>query len=190
VAVVAAVVRVKVVPLDEEAGLNAAVTPVGNPEAEKLTELLKPFTPVTPMASLTELPGATLTLPALGDNVKEAPAVITRFTVVDAVALPDVPVMVSVYLPTAVLIDGKTTSVVPVNPPDEPLGSPDTDRLTEPVKPLAGITLMTSVPPTFCGSVRVAEDGVRLNAVDAPVTVNLTLVVAVRLPDVPVMVIA
>ena len=94
-AVVAAVVRVKVVPLDEEAGLKAALTPVGNPEAEKLTAALNPFEPVTVMASLTDLPAMTLTLPALGDNVKDGAAVITRFTAVDAVVVPDLPVMVS-----------------------------------------------------------------------------------------------
>ncbi len=91
----AAVVSANVVPPVEEAGLNAAVTPAGKPETEKLTDKLNPFEGVMLMASLTDWPGATLTLPALGVNLKEAPAVMTRFTVVDAVVLPDVPVMVS-----------------------------------------------------------------------------------------------
>ena len=89
-----AVVRVKVVPLAEEAGLNAAVTPAGNPEAEKLTGSLNPFEPMTLMASLTALPAVTLTLLLLGDNVKLAPGVITSFTTVVAVVLPDLPVIV------------------------------------------------------------------------------------------------
>ncbi len=89
------VVRAKLVPLAEEAGLKAAVTPAGNPEAEKLTAALNPFEPITLMTSLTDLPGVTLILPALVDNVKEAPVVTTRLTVVDAVVLPDLPVMVS-----------------------------------------------------------------------------------------------
>ncbi len=90
-----ALVKAKVVALAEDAGLKAAVTPAGNPEAVKLTAALNPFEPVTVMTSLTDLPAATLTLPALGDNLKEAPAVMTNFTVVDALVLPDVPEMVS-----------------------------------------------------------------------------------------------
>jgi hypothetical protein len=93
--VVAALVSAKVVPVEEDAGLKAAVTPAGNPEAVKLTGALNPFEPTTLMASLTDLPGATLTLPVLGANVKDAPAVITNFTLLDALVLPDVPVMVS-----------------------------------------------------------------------------------------------
>ena len=38
---------VKVLVLVVEAGLNDAVTPVGNPEADRLTLLLKPFCAVT-----------------------------------------------------------------------------------------------------------------------------------------------
>ena len=84
---------------------------------------------------------------------------------------------------------GKTISVVPENAPDAPLGSPDTVRLTVPVKPLLGVTVMLSVPPLFCGSVKVAEAGVRLNpGAVADVTDNVTFVVTVRVPEVPVMV--
>ena len=86
-------------------------------------------------------------------------------------------------------IAGKITSVVPANAPVAPLGSPDTARLTAPVKPLAGVTVMPSVPPMFCGNVNVVEAGLRLNPGDVmAVTVNVTGAVSVRVPEVPMMV--
>jgi hypothetical protein len=89
-------------------------------------------------------------------------------------------------VPTGVLKPGKTTSVVPVNVPVAPLGSPDTLRLTVPVKPLTGVTVMLSEPFTFCANVSVLSAGDSVNpGAAADATTKVTVVVCVRGFEVP-----
>jgi len=45
---------------------------------------------------------------------------------------------------------GKTTSRLPAKPVPTPEGAPETARLTLPLKPLTGVTVIASVPPAFC----------------------------------------
>ncbi len=81
--------------LAELAGEKVAVTPAGRFEAAKLTAEAKPLAGATLMASVPLDPRFTATLVAALDRLKDAPAVITRDTLVVAVTPPPVPVMVS-----------------------------------------------------------------------------------------------
>jgi hypothetical protein len=90
---VAVAALVSVVPLAELFGEKLALTPDGNPDAEKLTALAKPLLGLTLIASVVFAPGASVTLPA--DSVKFAPAVMTSDSVVLTVVDPQVPVRVS-----------------------------------------------------------------------------------------------
>ena len=114
-----------------------------------------------------------------------------RGKVVVAVRLPEVPVMVSVDVPTAAVLLAVRVSVLEpvvgfgVKAAVTPAGKPVTARCTLPVNPYWGDTLSVAVPelpwpmdwydPT---------ETVKLGAE----TVKPRVVVAVRLPDVPVMV--
>ncbi len=71
VGVLDAAVSVNVVPVVDVAGLNAAVAPAGRPDAEKLTEPVKPFAPVTLMPSVPLVPCATLTPAAAVGRLNE-----------------------------------------------------------------------------------------------------------------------
>ena len=87
---------VNVVPVAEVAGLNAAAAPAGRPDAEKLTEPVKPFLSVTLTTSVPLLPGATITVADAGARVKPGTAADVTVNVMPVVSvrLPDVPVMV------------------------------------------------------------------------------------------------
>ena len=52
------------------AGLKEAVTPLGKPEADKLTELLKPFSLFTVIVLVTDLPRPTLSVLADEERLK------------------------------------------------------------------------------------------------------------------------
>ena len=66
------------------AGLNDAVTPLGNPEADRLTLLLKPFDGFTVMVDVPLLPCARVRLDGEDDRLKFAcaTALTVRLTVV------------------------------------------------------------------------------------------------------------
>src|SRR5947209_2417872 len=69
VAVLSAV-KVNVLVLVIGLGLNAAVTPLGNPEADKVTLPLKPLRSVSVIVLVPLLPCATVKLPGEADNEK------------------------------------------------------------------------------------------------------------------------
>jgi hypothetical protein len=62
-------VRVSTLVVEVLAGLNAAVTPVGKPDADMATLPLKPFCPTTVMVVLAVPPWPTLALAGTADNV-------------------------------------------------------------------------------------------------------------------------
>ena len=96
--VVAVLVVVSVMVLEPVVGfgLNDAVTPVGRPEADKLTLLVKPLCGVTVTLLVPLAPCAMLTL--LGDAERgQFPTTVTASViVVEFVRLPEVPVTVRV----------------------------------------------------------------------------------------------
>ena len=151
--VVAVLMAVKVNVLDPVVlvGLNAAVTPTGRPDADKLT------VPVNPFAGSTVMVAALLALCAtfsvLGaDRVKLPGGVTVNATVVVSTMVPEVPVTVTFWAPTvAVPLAVKVNVLVPVvlvglNDAVTPLGRPDAARLTLPVNPPVGFTVIVLVP--------------------------------------------
>lgn len=78
--------------------------------------------------------------------------VTVRLMVVVWVSVPDVPVMVTVAVPrVAVLLAVRVSVLVPVvldglKVAVTPAGRPEADKLTEPVKPFSGLTVMVLVP--------------------------------------------
>jgi hypothetical protein len=108
-----------------------------------------------------------------------------------SVRLPDVPVIVRVYCPTAaVLLAVSVSELFPVvgfgvkADAVTPLGTPDTARFTLPVKPYSGVTVIVDVPePPWLMLKLLGEDE---SAKIGAWTATVMFVVAVTLPDVPV----
>jgi len=70
-----------------------------------------------------------------------------------------------------------------------PLGTPEADRATLPVKPPDGATVIVLVPLAPCVTVRLLGIAESLKSgTDAAVTVRLSVAMWVKLPEVPVMV--
>ena len=102
-------------------------------------------------------------------------AVTVRLSVVDAVKLPDAPLMVTVDVPVAAdaLADSVKVLVVVVgfglNAAVTPVGRPVALRVTLPVKPPAGTTVMVLVPLAPCTMLSVFGDAVKVKlGPDAP----------------------
>ena len=146
--VVAVLLAVKVRTLVEVVGLvpNAAVTPVGRPEADKLTLPVNPPVSVTVIVLVAVLPCTTLTLAGEAESEKSgcAGAVMVSETVVVCVSAPDVPVIVTVEVPVvAVELAVKVATLVEVvglvpKLAVTPAGKPEADKVTLPVNPPAG----------------------------------------------------
>ncbi len=103
----------------------------------------------------------------------------------------DVPVIVSVYVPavvnsgTAMVRVVLLVELVGLNVPVTPVGSPVTLKVTAPVNPFAGTTVMTSLPRPKGPRVNFAAAGERVNLGPAGIT-SVIVVVAVVVPEVPV----
>jgi hypothetical protein len=135
-------------------GLNDAVTPLGRPDADKLTPPLNPFCGVIPTVLVPLPPCAMLTLPGDAERLKLGAAVTDREIVVGFARMPDVPVIVTVAVPVgAVLLAVKVSVLVLVaglglNDAVTPLGRPDADRLTLLLNPFCGV-IVTAVVALF-----------------------------------------
>src|SRR5581483_7076898 len=73
-------VRVSVLVVVVLAGLNDAVTPLGNPEADRLTLLLKPLTGVTVMVLVPFAPCRIVRLPGEADSEKSGEFCCSQWT--------------------------------------------------------------------------------------------------------------
>jgi hypothetical protein len=102
------------------------------------------------------------------ERVGRGGAVTVRVIVVVFVKLPDVPVMVTVTVPVvAVLLAARVNVLVVVAgfglyDALTPLGRPDTDKLTLPLKPFCGVTVTVPVPPAPCVMLKVFGDAERV----------------------------
>jgi hypothetical protein len=145
-------VRVSVLVVVVLVGLNDAVTPLGNPEADRLTLLVNPFCFVTVIVLVPFAPSRTVRLPGDAERVKLGEALTVRLTVVVCEIAPDTPVIVTVEVPAAAeLLAVRVNVLVPVvlvglNDAVTPLGNPDADRLTLPLNPFCGDTVIVLVP--------------------------------------------
>lgn len=175
------------------AGLIEAVTPLGKPETENPTVPLKPPCAFTVMALPPLAPGLMLTAVGVAVRVKpEAAAVTVRPIVTLADSEPDVPVTVTVAVPAGafeaalkfsgmLLPDGVPHAAV------TPEGTPLTETVTEPLKPLCGASVMVLAPLPPGLSVTLDGFAVSVNEAD-PVIVSVRRALLVSVPDVPVMV--
>ena len=115
------------------------MTPVGKPETARFTLPLNPYSGVTWIEAGLDVPWPRFNLPGL-ESVKLGPWMESDRVVV-SVKLREVPVMVSVLMPTlAVLLAVRVSVLVPVVEVGEkealtPLGRPDTARFTLPLNP-------------------------------------------------------
>lgn len=133
-----------------------------------LAAMLPMFRVAVPvLASVMALPALVMPTVVLG-NVREAGvrvttgpvplAVTVRVTVVVAVKLPDVPVMVTVEVPVVADAVAVSVSVLVevvgfgLNAAVTPLGRPAALKVTLPVKPFNGLTVMVLVPLPPCAT--------------------------------------
>ena len=133
-------------------GLNEAVTPLGRPEADKLTLLLKPFCGLTVMLLVLVVPCDIVMLLGDAEREKFGGAFTVRETVVLLVKLPDVPVTVTVTVPVVAVLLAVSVKVlvlavlVGLNEAVTPLGRPEADKLTLLLKPFSGVTVIVLAP--------------------------------------------
>jgi hypothetical protein len=172
---------------------NAAVTPLGKPDAASVTLPVKPPTSVTVIVSVALLLWVTERVDAEGASVKLAAGLTVSVIVVVAVTVPDVPVIVTVAAPVVVvLLAVSVSTLLPVvgfvpNAAVTPLGKPDAASVTLPVKPPTSVTVMVSVALLPRVTDRVAVEGASVKLA-AGLTVSAMEVVAVSVLEFPVMV--
>jgi len=162
-------------------GLKDAVTPLGKPEADRLTLPVKPFCGAIAIVLVPLAPCVTVTLPGDAERPKFGRAVTARAIVAIWDKLPDVPIMVTVAVPvTAALLAVSVKVLLAVagfalKDAVTPLGRPDTDKLTLLLKPLNGVTVTALVPLVPSGTVRLLGDAER---VKSPTGFTVTVIVA------------
>jgi hypothetical protein len=173
------------------AGLNEAVTPLGKPEADKLTLPANPFTGPTVMVLDPLDPWMKLTLFGEALNVKSGAKFTARLIVAVCVRLPELPVTVTVKAPAvAALLAARVSVLVPVvlaglKDAVTPLGTPEADKLTLPANPFTGPTVMVLDPLDPWMKLRLFGEALRVKS-GGKFTVRLIVAVCVRLPEVPV----
>jgi len=128
------------------------------------------------------------------DSAKFGVAFTVRLTLVVCVRLPEVPVMVTVEVPrvaVALAVSVSLLVVVPgfgLNAAVTPLGKPVADIVTLLVKPFRRVIVTVLVPATPpCAMVTLVGEAASEKFGEG-LTVRLTVVVCVKLPDVPVIV--
>jgi hypothetical protein len=152
--------RVKALEVVAGFGLKVAVVPLCMPEADKVTPELNPFAGVMVMVVAPPLFRAMLRLVGDADKLKLGAGVTVREIVVDWVRLPLTPLMVTVKVPVAALVPAVNVKVLALvvltglKDAVTPLGRPEADRLTAPVKPFEGVTAMLLVPWLPCAMLR------------------------------------
>ena len=89
-------------------------------------------------------------------------------TVVVLVKLPDVPVTVTVTVPVAAVLLAVSVNVLVLavllglNDAVTPLGTPDANKLTLPLKPFCGVTVMVLPPLAPCAIVKLFGEAERV----------------------------
>lgn len=156
---------VKVLELVAGLGLKDAVSPLGKPEADRETLPLKPFVGAIVIVLLPLEPCVTVRLLGETESVKPgcgggAVPFTVRLMLVVCVKLPDVPVTVIAAVPeAAVLLAAKVSVLLPVaglglKEAVTPLGKPDADIFTLPLKPFAGVIVIVLPPLAPCATVK------------------------------------
>lgn len=129
-------------------GLKAAVVPLCMPEAESMTFPAKPLLGAMVMATVPLLPRPILRLAGVADKLKFGAPTTVRESVVEVLTLPLTPLMVTVKVPMAALVLAVKVKVLVLvvlaglNDAVTPPGTPEAERLTAPLNPLSGVTVM------------------------------------------------
>jgi hypothetical protein len=134
--------------------LNDAVTPLGNPDADKLTLPLNPFCGVTVSVLAPFVPCVIVKPLGEAESVKLAAGagLTLRAIAVAFDKLPEVPVMVIVAAPVVAVLLAVSVNVLVVvagfvlNDAVTPLGNPDADKLTLPLNPFCGVIVIVLAP--------------------------------------------
>lgn len=197
---VAVALAVKVSTLVPVVGLvpNAAVTPLGRPDAVRVTPPVVPLASVTVMVSVALAPGAIDKVAADAESARGSTLVTVRVKViVTGVSAPEVPVTVTEEVPeAAVALAVRVSTLEPVvglvpNAAVTPLGSPDAEKVTLPVNPFTSVTLIVSAPLAPWETVRLGAEAesVKLDVGLAVIVSAIVVVTGVSAPELPVMVI-
>lgn len=126
---------------------------------------------------------------------KAGAAVIVRLTDAVPLRLPEVPVMVTTAVPSEAELAAFSCNVLllvvlaGVKDAVTPVGRPVALRATAAVNPFCGVMEIVLFPPVPCAMLRLVGDAAIVNA-GGPVTVSDSCAVLVRLPEVPVIVMA
>jgi hypothetical protein len=187
-------VSVSTLEVVEDVGLNAAVTPVGNPDAEKDTLPVNGLMSVTVIVSVPLEPATTDRVVADGLSVKPPVGEVTvsAMVVVTGVSVPEVPVMVIVEVPAAAVLLAASVSTLEVvedvglNAAVTPVGKPVAAKDTLPVNGLTSVTVIVSVPLEPATTDSAVVDGFSVKVPVPETTLNVMGAVAVLLPEVPV----
>jgi len=179
-----------------DVGLNAAVVPVGRPDALSATDELKPPEAVVVMVLVPLLPRVTCTDVGEAEMVNDGAVTISE-TVAVCVIPPPVPVTVIEYVPLGVEEPAVSVSVedpapgapigVVLNAAVVPVGSPVALSAIDELKPPETVVVMVLVPlapgatDIDVGEAEMVNTGVG--------TVRVTVAVCVTPPPVPVIVI-
>lgn len=152
VAAVALAVSVRV--LEEVAGfgLKAAVTPLGKPDADRVTFPLKPLIGVIVIVLEPLLPCTTFSKVGLEDKEKFLAAGVTVTpSVIVWIEVPEVPVTLTSAVPVAAVALAVSVNVVAevvplgLNEAVTPLGNPEAEKVTLPLKPLDDPMVISAV---------------------------------------------
>jgi hypothetical protein len=186
-------VSVELPPGADDAGVSAAVTPAGSPEAASATLPVKPPTAATLILVVAEEPAARVKAGEAAARVKPAAAVKPRFSGVAPVTLPLEPVTAkapddaaaeaaavsfNVAVPPMATVAGEKAAVTPT-------GRPETPSVTVPVKAPFAVTFTDVVADAPAASA--TDAGLALMAKPAAVTLRPIGAVPVVLPLEPVM---
>lgn len=133
-------------------GLNAGITPLGRPEADKATLPLKPLRGFTVIVLAPLAPCVMVKLVGDAESVKFGGGFTVKESVVELDKLPAVPVMATLAVPVvAVLLAVKVKVLVPavlvgLNDAVTPAGNPEADKLTVLLKLFSALTEMLVLP--------------------------------------------
>ena len=132
-------------------GLKEVVVPLRMPEAERVTLPVKPLDGVMVTVLVPMALRAMLRLVGEADKLKLDEPLTVKETVVDLVSAPLTPLMVTAKVPMAAVALAVRVSVLVVvvlaglNEAVTPLGKPDADKVTVPLNPLSGLTVIVLV---------------------------------------------
>jgi len=160
-------------------GLKDAAVPLRMPEAESVTFPAKPLLGVMVMMTEPWLLRPILRLAGVADKLKFGAPLTVRESVVELLTLPLTPWIVTVKVPMAALVLAvKVKALVllvlaGLNDALTPPGSPEAERLTAPLNPLSGVTVMVLPTCAPCVTPNPAGAAERVN-VAAGFTTSVT----------------